>query len=121
MIDLSEIAEGSIVTMPDSGGKIAARYRVASGEIATRSISLNALPEHSTWENGALTTRRREPVGGGFILPGAARHYRGSMIARGSGGDLRITGTFTEKGLMLFAIPFADYDECSILLRNVSG
>jgi hypothetical protein len=118
LIDFSEISPGAEIRVIQQAATLEVRYRSRAGKAVTRSIAIRALPTGSRWEKGALITEQRVPVGDGFILPGAARHYRGSRVFKDAQGDLHVAGSFTERGLMLFVIPFTDHDEFELVLKK---
>lgn len=118
LIDFSEIAPGSAVRITQNAESLAAHYRSRDGRSITRSLALQELPKQTRWQDGALVTEQRVRISDGFILPGAARQYRGSRIQLDAQGHLHITGTFMEKGMMLFLIPFTDRQAYELVIQK---
>lgn len=114
LIDLSEIVEPSDVIILQHEGYLQATYLSSVDESVTTGVNLDELENGNVvWRDNMLTTTTRVPITGAAILPLPARHYRGTRILVGDGGELYIVGFFREKGLF-----FTDLWEDELLLKR---
>lgn len=115
LIDLSDINEGSDVTIVHNDRLFEVAYFSSDGAAVNTTINLSDLNGGNVvWRNSMLTTTERIPVMGAPILPLPAKHTRGSKVLRGEDGNLYIIGFFREKGLF-----FTDYWEHEIMLVRI--
>ncbi len=117
LVDFSEIRMRSEIEITQTGTVFIVKYQNNHGRTVVHLVDPNK-DKNIRWENGMLFTKIKDTVGGVPILPGYAKQYRGSKIFQDSDGNLRILGFSEEKGLMLFLVPFSDYDDYQIILKR---
>jgi len=70
------------------------------------------------WHQGSLVYSCDRPPVGPPIMIGFGKQIRAGIVSVDDHGDITIGSVFVEKGLMLFFIPFVDYNKYSIVLEK---
>lgn len=118
LVDFTDIRVPCDVKIRHDGKGFKASYVAADGRSITKALNLEEDPAAS-WEEAVLTTRVAKEATGVRVLPGHARHYRGTRIFRATDGHLRFIGFFEEKGMMLLLVPVRDYYDYELVLKRL--
>ena len=109
--------DSEVVIQQESDRMMTIVYHWANGVIQTKKLVFQ--PKTFNWNQGCLYyVADSYPTAGLAIFPGIARKSRTSVMSKDSEGNLIISSTFEEKGLMLFVIPFKDHIEYTIVLKK---
>ncbi len=115
---IRRIEEGDSVTLVQSGRGILTIMHQRKG-VQIHKADIDPRSGDFRWDKGALLYWRKLSPKDAAILPGYARQTRTARVYKNSEGDLVIESSFTEKGLMLFVVPFKDHDASTITLQQV--
>ncbi len=106
-----------VVIQQESDRMMTIVYYWSNGVIQTKELVFQ--PKTFNWNQGCLYYVADSPSTVGLaIFPGIAKKSRTSVMSKDSEGNLTISSTFEEKGLMLFVIPFKDHIEYTIVLKK---
>jgi hypothetical protein len=110
-----DIVDGGTVILEQKNSMLKITYDRKNGHKQQDTYDLNS--NKFAWHNGSLMYEKKEkPVGG--ILPGYAVQTRKAKLYKDQNGNLVPESSFTEKGLMLFIIPFMDSYKNTLILKK---
>lgn len=111
----TDIKNGTQVSITQKGNAISISYERENGRLHQMDLSPD---KNLKWDKGKLVYTKRQKPSDAAILPGYARQTRKGIYYKDENGNLVIESSFTEKGLMLFLIPFTDHYKNKLVLAR---
>ena len=114
-LDFRDIQVGSTVSIVQSD-QTAIDVSYVSVEGAPKTARIDLSSSAYAWREGELVYHAPQRKSGPVILPGPNRKREGYRLGVTTSGDLKVTMFVGEEGLVVFAIPYRDNGEKSVVL-----